>query len=211
MALVVIAVQHGVVRTIEHRVDLPSEVRRVLDVGVHTLTAHWGMDVRRVAGQEHATMPIPRDLSFIAMESGLPPYLEQAQIGLHRPHQDAGDFILIHGLGVGNLIVAVPQHRAVPRPVGVAAAGGSQERELIASAAECQAAAGRTIRQLDIGQHDRRQDRLTREVRTYQRADRTVRTVGYTLVVPPLAGMDDAQLIEWLRPVLAHYLADPAP
>jgi hypothetical protein len=23
--------------------------------------------------------------------------------------------------------------------------------------------------------------------------------------------MDDAQLIEWLRPVLAHYLADPAP
>jgi AcrR family transcriptional regulator len=33
----------------------------------------------------------------------------------------------------------------------------------------------------------------------------------YILVVPPLAGMDDAQLIEWLRPVLAHYLADPAP
>jgi Tetracyclin repressor-like, C-terminal domain len=33
----------------------------------------------------------------------------------------------------------------------------------------------------------------------------------YILVVPPLAGMADAQLIEWLRPVLAHYLADPAP
>jgi AcrR family transcriptional regulator len=33
----------------------------------------------------------------------------------------------------------------------------------------------------------------------------------YILGVPPLAGMDDAQLIEWLRPVLAHYLADPAP
>jgi len=28
MALVVTTVQHGVVRTIEHRVDLPSEVRR---------------------------------------------------------------------------------------------------------------------------------------------------------------------------------------
>jgi AcrR family transcriptional regulator len=33
----------------------------------------------------------------------------------------------------------------------------------------------------------------------------------YILGVPPLAGMDDALLIEWLRPVLAHYLADPAP
>ena len=33
----------------------------------------------------------------------------------------------------------------------------------------------------------------------------------YILGVPPLAGMGDAQLIEWLRPVLAHYLADPAP
>jgi AcrR family transcriptional regulator len=33
----------------------------------------------------------------------------------------------------------------------------------------------------------------------------------YILAVPPLVGMDDAQLIEWLRPVLAHYLADPAP
>ena len=33
----------------------------------------------------------------------------------------------------------------------------------------------------------------------------------YMLGVPPLAGMDDALLIEWLRPVLAHYLADPAP
>ena len=33
----------------------------------------------------------------------------------------------------------------------------------------------------------------------------------YILGVPPLAGMDDDLLIEWLRPVLAHYLADPAP
>jgi AcrR family transcriptional regulator len=33
----------------------------------------------------------------------------------------------------------------------------------------------------------------------------------YILVIPPLAGMADARLIEWLRPVLAHYLTDPAP
>jgi AcrR family transcriptional regulator len=31
------------------------------------------------------------------------------------------------------------------------------------------------------------------------------------LCLPPLADMDDAQLVEWLRPVFVHYLADPAP
>ncbi|MGA7464955.1 MAG: TetR family transcriptional regulator [Mycobacterium sp.] len=33
----------------------------------------------------------------------------------------------------------------------------------------------------------------------------------YVLGMPPLTGMDDARLIEWLRPVLTHYLTDPAP
>ncbi len=33
----------------------------------------------------------------------------------------------------------------------------------------------------------------------------------YILCIPPLAGMADARLIEWMRPVLAHYLTDPAP
>jgi AcrR family transcriptional regulator len=33
----------------------------------------------------------------------------------------------------------------------------------------------------------------------------------YILCIPPLVGMNDAQLIEWLRPVLAHYLAGSAP
>jgi len=35
--------------------------------------------------------------------------------------------------------------------------------------------------------------------------------VRYILAMPPLTGMDDAQLIEWLGPVLDHYLTDPAP
>jgi AcrR family transcriptional regulator len=33
----------------------------------------------------------------------------------------------------------------------------------------------------------------------------------YILCIPSLADMDDANLIEWLRPVFTHYLADPAP
>lgn len=34
-------------------------------------------------------------------------------------------------------------------------------------------------------------------------------TARYILCIPALADMDDAQLIEWLRPVLAHYLTGP--
>ena len=33
----------------------------------------------------------------------------------------------------------------------------------------------------------------------------------YILCIPSLTDMDDANLIEWLRPVITHYLADPAP
>jgi AcrR family transcriptional regulator len=33
----------------------------------------------------------------------------------------------------------------------------------------------------------------------------------YVLCIPALAAMDDAALIGWLRPVITHYLAGPAP
>jgi AcrR family transcriptional regulator len=36
-------------------------------------------------------------------------------------------------------------------------------------------------------------------------------TARYILGIPPLAGMDDARLVEWLRPVFVHYLTHPAP
>ena len=93
MTLVVVAVEHRVVGAGERRVDFPREVRGVLDAGVHALTAHRRVHVRRVAGQEHPAMPILLDLPFVAMESGLPTHLEQPEIGLHRPRQDAGDFV----------------------------------------------------------------------------------------------------------------------
>ena len=38
-----------------------------------------------------------------------------------------------------------------------------------------------------------------------------VAVARYILGVPPLTVMSDAQLVEWLRPVIAHYLTDPAP
>lgn len=36
-------------------------------------------------------------------------------------------------------------------------------------------------------------------------------TARYIMCLAPLAGMDDARLVQWLRPVFMHYLSDPAP
>jgi AcrR family transcriptional regulator len=38
-----------------------------------------------------------------------------------------------------------------------------------------------------------------------------VAVARYVLEIPPLVVMDDATLAEWLRPVVTHYLSDPAP
>jgi len=38
-----------------------------------------------------------------------------------------------------------------------------------------------------------------------------VAVARYVLGIPPIVAMDDATLTEWLRPVVAHYLSDPAP
>ncbi|BAV43713.1 TetR family transcriptional regulator [Mycobacterium ulcerans] len=38
-----------------------------------------------------------------------------------------------------------------------------------------------------------------------------VATARYVIGLPPLLHMDDEELIRWLRPVIVHYLTDPAP
>jgi hypothetical protein len=121
VAFVVVTVEDGVVRSCERRVDLPSEVRRVLNAGVHALPAHGGVDVRRISRQEHATIPVLGDLSFIAVESGHPSHLEHAEVGLHCPPKDADDLVLIDRFVVGHLVFAVPYHRAIPRTFRVVA------------------------------------------------------------------------------------------
>jgi hypothetical protein len=178
VAFGVIAVEHSVIRTGERHVDLPRQIRCVLNAGVHALPAHGGVDMRRVPGEEHATVPVLRDLPLVAMESGLPPHLAHSEVGVHCPRKDADDLVGVHGFGVGYLVVAVPHHRAVPRPVGVMASVGGQECEHVPGTPKRQAAASRPVRQLDVGEHDRRQDRFAAEIRTDQLANRTVRSVG---------------------------------
>jgi len=38
--------------------ELPSQIHRVLDTGVESLSAYWGVYVGRVAGQEHAAVAV---------------------------------------------------------------------------------------------------------------------------------------------------------
>src|SRR6202008_362166 len=113
---------------------------------------------------------------------------EHPEVGAHRPRQYADDLLPTHWRGVGNLIDAVPPHRAVPGTVRIVAAIGRQERELVAGTAQRQATISGPIRQLDIGEHDRRQDRLTPEVRSHQPAYRAVRTVGADQIPCPPKG-----------------------
>ena len=47
---------------VDHLGQLPSQVHGVLDTDVESLSARRGMHVRRVAGQEHASLPVGRRL-----------------------------------------------------------------------------------------------------------------------------------------------------
>ena len=46
----------------DHLGELPSQIHRILDTDVESLSTYWGMHVRRVAGQEHASVPVGRCL-----------------------------------------------------------------------------------------------------------------------------------------------------
>ena len=41
--------------------------------------------------------------------------------------------------------------------------------------------------------------------------DRWTKKLDFSIGIPPLVDMDDKTLARWLKPVLTHYLTDPAP
>src|ERR1700753_2555342 len=94
----------------------------------------------------------------------------------------------MHRLAVGNLIFAVPHHRAVPGTILVVAVVGGQERELVAGATQRQATVGRPVRQLDIREHPRRKDRSARKVGPYRRAGVAAPPAATKKILPPPVG-----------------------
>src|SRR5215472_6895115 len=45
-----------------HLSELPSQIHRILDTEIESLSTHWGMHVCSVAGQEQASVPVGRCL-----------------------------------------------------------------------------------------------------------------------------------------------------
>src|ERR1035441_1266298 len=67
MTLGVVAVEQLVRRPARHgRAQLPAEVQRVLQPGVHSLGARGRVGVRRVAGQEDPARAVAGDLAALA-------------------------------------------------------------------------------------------------------------------------------------------------
>ena len=59
MSLGVVAVEKAFRRRpLDHLGQLPSQVDRILHADVKALTADRGMDVRRIAGQEHPSLAV---------------------------------------------------------------------------------------------------------------------------------------------------------
>ena len=49
----------------DHHCELPSQVPRILNAGIHALRTDRAVDVRGIAGQEHAALAISRGLTVM--------------------------------------------------------------------------------------------------------------------------------------------------
>src|SRR5262245_14554824 len=63
-----------------HETELPCEIERILDPCIHTLSAHWAVDMRRVARKKHAPASEVIDLPVRDAECGSPARVGEAQM-----------------------------------------------------------------------------------------------------------------------------------
>jgi hypothetical protein len=118
------------------------------------------VDVSRVAREKYPAMAIVRDLTLVAVESRQPADLDDARVPPHRPGQHVDDLCRRRRIAIRCLMLAVPHHRAVPGAFVVVTVVRREEAEDVASTAQRQAPHGRSVAQLHVGKHHRRQDRL---------------------------------------------------
>jgi hypothetical protein len=199
MALIVIAVQHGVVCTIEHRVDLPSEVRRVLDIA----RSQFGN-----RGFERTT------IRSVASEAGVDPASScttsaARQNFSRRPPGSTSPFP----------ISRMSRPTVLPMCCCRCLSRCGDRRDRFS---RCCARLRRIVSpQMPCSRFSSTKWRrpwprslpitLPNGPPWWDHSCLASPSLATYFGVPPLSGMDDALLIEWLRPVLAHYLADPAP
>src|SRR5690606_24139459 len=81
-ALGVVGVEQAFWRgPVDHLGELPPQVQGVLDASVEPLAAHRGVHVRRVAGEQHAPVPVGRRLPRRVREPRDPGRVVHAVIG----------------------------------------------------------------------------------------------------------------------------------
>ena len=159
VTLLVIGVEQVLGSATEDGVELPRQVDRVLDAGVHSLTADGRVDVGGVTGEEGPSVPVVLDLALVAVEPG-----RSSRSPVPRPRGPSRgraphDVGLVDLGGFGHLTVAVPGHRAVP----AVAVGGEKAERVPGARAHRQPPFGRRPRRQHVGQHDRGEHRFAGE------------------------------------------------
>jgi len=90
------------------RGELPAQVGRVLDAGIHALTARRGVDVGGVASKQDAAQAVPGHLALIAVEPRHPPRIVHAVVGAERRADNVADFAEADRRVLGHLVVLAP-------------------------------------------------------------------------------------------------------
>lgn len=142
---------------VQHRGQFPAEVGRVLQPGVHALSAGRTVHVRGVPGEEDPADPVPRRLPFVAVEAGHPAGLAHVVVAAEGEPGDLLHLVQAERRGVRDVAVPVPADHAV-----VAVAEGGQEGEGLAVRADGEELL-RFLAEPYVGQDDRADDRPARE------------------------------------------------
>jgi hypothetical protein len=157
--LVVVGVEHPLLgATLDHRGELPRQVRRILQAGVHAHAARGRVHVRRVSGEQHPADAIPRHLALVAVEAGGPARLRHPEVAAEHPLHHAPDLLEIERILDIDLASGVAGDDAVP-----AVAERDHEHEAVAVAADREQV-GRWVGQPHVGQHQRPDRRPAGEV-----------------------------------------------
>src|SRR5689334_17502860 len=108
MAFTMVGVEYVVGRAAENGVQFPGQVDGVLYPGVHALPAHRRMHMSGVACEKDTPVTVLGDLALVAMEARQPADLAHPEVASHRPGEDIDDLGGGGGVGVGDLMRAVP-------------------------------------------------------------------------------------------------------
>ena len=174
MALVLVTVQQPRrCRTIDGGDQLPAQIHRVADAGVHALAAEWGVHVRRVARDEHPTGPVVPGLPAFGQEPRTPPHVGHAVVLTGDAQERVTDLVQRHGFGQRRLLAQpVPGDGAEP-----AVAERDREHDAALVRHTGQDVLRRT-RQRHVGQQDVRLVLPADEVDADQIPDRAVGAVA---------------------------------